>query len=150
MASRRLAIVATGGREYGRTRRGDTKARIAEAERESAHVVAALERLKPDVVLHGGATGADAIVDAWCQLNSVKVIAYPAQWDKYPKAAGPMRNGTMCDDLMLYKNDGYRIGVVAFPGGAGTASCVNHAERRGIKVWTPATEEVAPARSNAA
>jgi hypothetical protein len=126
MASRKLAVVVTGGRHYGKKK----------SEREA--VYAALDKAAPSVVLHGGASGADTIASEWCKLRGVWQVEYPADWS-LGKAAGPMRNGRMCDDLKLYVADGYRIGVVAFPGGAGTASCIRHADRRGIKVWQPVT-----------
>ncbi len=120
--TRRLAVIVTGGRAYTNV----------------ALVNAALDKIKPDLVLHGDADGADQLAERWCEANSVQYVAYPANWDALGKAAGPKRNGDMCDDLLKYRQDGYRIGVVAFPGNAGTKSCVEHAERRRIPVWHPA------------
>lgn len=133
MASRKLAVVVTGGRDYGVPGAGKSMA-AALAERQV--VLNALEEAGPSVVLHGGAKGADAVAAYWCKaMRGVWVAEYPAEWEKFGKIAGPKRNGQMCDDLLKYKADGYRIALLAFPGGAGTASCVTHAERRGIPVW---------------
>lgn len=120
--TRKLAIVVTGGRNY------------ANAEL----VNAALDVCRPDLVLHGDATGADQLAERWCNDTETPYVAYPAQWNIHERAAGPIRNGHMCDDLLKYRHDGYRIGVVAFPGNAGTANCVNCADERGIPVWYPA------------
>lgn len=138
MAQRKLAVIVTGGRTFGHSKRHDsaTRKREAEAERQAAY--AALDAASPEVVLHGDCpTGADAVAKDWCTENHVWYVGYPADWSR-GKSAGPMRNGVMCDDLLKYRPDGYRIGVIAFPGGDGTASCINHAGRRGIKVWQPA------------
>lgn len=54
------------------------------------------------------------------------VERYPADWERYGKRAGPIRNRKMLDqgpDL-----------VVAFGGDKGTADCVREARRRGIAV----------------
>lgn len=115
-----FVIVVTGGRDY----------------KDSAAVFDALNELKPDLVLHGGATGADWLAKDWCRETNTPYIEYPAQWN-LGKAAGPIRNGHMADDLRKYKNERHRTAVVVFPGGAGTASMVNHAERRGLKVIRP-------------
>ena len=125
MAQRKLAVVVTGGRHYGKN----------ESEREL--IYAALDKAQPEVVLHGDESRADSVAFDWCDANGVWVVGYPADWS-IGKAAGSMRNGRMCDDLLKYRPDGYRIGVIAFPGGTGTASCIRHAGRRGIKVWQPA------------
>lgn len=122
--TRKLAVVVNGGRNYGKI------------QRERAAIYAALDKAKPEVVLHGAATGADTIAGEWCKLRGVWVVEYPADWT-LGKIAGPKRNAQMIDDLLLYKPDGYRIGVISFPGGVGTASCNTLAERRGIKIWQP-------------
>ena len=56
--------------------------------------------------------------------------SYPAQWDVYGRRAGPIRNQEMIDE-------GKPDGVVAFPGGKGTADMVRRAEAAGLKVWFP-------------
>jgi YspA, cpYpsA-related SLOG family len=50
---------------------------------------------KPTVVLCGGARGADAIGKDWAEANDIPVEIYPAKWDKYKFAAGPIRNEKM-------------------------------------------------------
>jgi len=57
---------------------------------------------KPFVVIHGAARGADSHAANWAATQpygrGVKVEAYPADWDKYGKAAGPIRNQQMLDE----------------------------------------------------
>ena len=44
------------------------------------------------VLIHGAAKGVDSIGRDWANFNGVDIEEYPADWDKYGKAAGPMRN----------------------------------------------------------
>lgn len=79
------------------------------------------------VIIHGGATGADALADSfaithWCQLRE-----FHADWKLHGKAAGPLRNQRMLDE-------GKPDLVVAFPGGDGTADMVRRARLAGVKV----------------
>lgn len=43
-------------------------------------------------VVHGAAKGADQFAEDWANLNSIRSVAYPANWDKYGRRAGPIRN----------------------------------------------------------
>lgn len=88
----------------------------------------------PMRLLHGDATGADALAKAWAEANQVEAVPFPVllnEWRCYGKGAGPIRNARMVaqrPDL-----------VVAFPGGAGTADCVRQAREAGIPVLTVQT-----------
>ena len=47
-------------------------------------------------IIHGNARGADQIGGNWgMRRETVLVQVFPAAWDKYGKAAGPMRNRKM-------------------------------------------------------
>lgn len=80
-----------------------------------------------DVIIHGGAKGADRCGDIWAQMRARDRIIFPANWQRYKTAAGPIRNAMM---LTESKPDL----VVAFAGGAGTADMVRRAKAEGIKV----------------
>lgn len=76
-----------------------------------------LDKLRPALVIHGAARGADLLADAWARGNKVPVESYPitkADWDQYKLGAGPRRN-----ILMLERSHPDK--VIAFPGGNGTA-----------------------------
>ncbi|MGA5820894.1 SLOG family protein [Kitasatospora sp. NPDC094028] len=84
---------------------------------------------RPIVIVHGGCpTGADAMAAAWAQRAGVEVEAWPADWVRYGRAAGPRRNQAMVDA-------GARL-VLAFllPGSRGTADCVRRAKAADIPV----------------
>lgn len=81
------------------------------------------------VVIHGGARGADHIADVWARtMACLEVEEYPADWDRYGKAAGHIRNFEMVAlgaDVCL-----------AFPLGEskGTRGCMELADKAGIQV----------------
>jgi len=83
-------------------------------------------------LIHGAARGADTLAAEWADSRRVPAKAYPAEWGKFGKQAGPIRNQQMIDD-------GKPDAVVAFPGGAGTADMVERAKEHWLPVW-----EVAP------
>lgn len=79
------------------------------------------------VVYHGGASGADRLVDEACRARGITVEAVSAEWRRYGRAAGPIRNRRM----LLFAQPHF---VVAFPGGKGTADLVTRAQAAGIPV----------------
>lgn len=80
-------------------------------------------------IVHGCAPGADTLADEWAAANCVRVDQFPAAWKTLGPAAGPIRNQQMVD--------AGADGVIAFPGGRGTADCVRRAEGAGIAAWRP-------------
>ena len=53
---------------------------------------------KRTIIIHGGARGADSIAGNLATSLKMKVIKFPADWDKYGKAAGVLRNQQMLDE----------------------------------------------------
>jgi predicted Rossmann-fold nucleotide-binding protein len=86
-------------------------------------------------LLHGGARGADRTIGrAAFQLGwSVEVL--PADWRRHGRAAGPIRNRELLQlaisqaEALSTAAAPVSVLVVAFPGGAGTASLVREARR---------------------
>lgn len=62
--------------------------------------------------------------------HGISAEGFPADWRKYGKSAGPLRNQQMIDE-------GKPDLVVAFPGGTGTADMVRRAKAAGIRVIEP-------------
>lgn len=50
------------------------------------------------IIVHGNARGADKIAGKVALGLGMKVRVYPAKWDQYGKAAGPIRNQRMLDE----------------------------------------------------
>jgi len=51
-----------------------------------------------DQLVCGMAKGADAMALAWADGQRKRVLEFPADWDKHPKAAGPIRNRKMAQE----------------------------------------------------
>jgi hypothetical protein len=49
------------------------------------------------IIIHGGCMGADLLCAAVAKSLGFTVREYKAEWDKYGKAAGPIRNQHMID-----------------------------------------------------
>lgn len=86
-----------------------------------------------DLIIHGGARGADTLVDEEARALGIAVQVMPADWDRYkpkdPKKrnpAGMIRNGQMIKERPAL--------VIAFGEGAGTNHTVKLAEDAGIPV----------------
>lgn len=132
-------VLVCGGRDYGVTdetlRRASTDSvRLAALKAERLRCVGkvheVLAPLAPDVVIHGGATGADSLAGRWALDNAVEQSVFSvskADWDKHGKAAGPLRNARMLAE-------GKPNLVVAFPGGRGTEDMKRRARAAGVEV----------------
>lgn len=83
-----------------------------------------------ELIIHGAAKGADTWADIWAVYCGIERMPFPvsgAEWDRHGKRAGHLRNAKMIE---FGKPDG----VVAFPGGKGTANMVDQATKAGITV----------------
>lgn len=49
------------------------------------------------VVIHGNARGVDRLAGLYAEQCGLEVIAVPADWGRYGRAAGPVRNRAMLD-----------------------------------------------------
>lgn len=50
------------------------------------------------VVVTGGAPGVDTVAEEEARLLGLKVVVHRAQWDKYGRRAGMLRNKVLVDD----------------------------------------------------
>lgn len=110
-----LKVLVCGGRSYGDERR------VAEC-LDLIH-----KKYFIDKILEGGAKGADTLCRLWAQANNVQCKTFRADWDKFGKNAGPIRNKQMLNERPHM--------VVAFPGNYGTDNMIKQAEKAGIRVW---------------
>ena len=87
------------------------------------------------LLLHGGARGADAAIARAAHQLGWSTQVMPAQWQRHGRAAGPIRNRQLLDQAIAHAvahsspTSIASVLVVAFPGGAGTASLVQQARR---------------------
>jgi hypothetical protein len=80
-----------------------------------------------DLIIEGGAGGADKLAKEWALDRGIPVCEFLANWNKHGKKAGPIRNGAM---IKFGKPDG----VAAFSGGRGTQDMKRQAMDNGIIV----------------
>lgn len=86
-----------------------------------------------NVLIHGGCpTGADAIADRYWRSQWLPIEVYPAEWQKYGKSAGPVRN-----QAMVNSKPDIVIGFLLH-GSKGTADCLRRA--RGAHITTRVIE----------
>lgn len=112
------AVIVTGSRHYG----------------ESQHVMTELAREQPQLVIQGGATGADYLALMWAKAVQVSVETFPADWKQHGRSAGPKRNAEMADRGVELQGQGWEVVVLRFPGDPGTRSMERCAIARGLRV----------------
>jgi hypothetical protein len=114
-------ILVTGSRNW------TSVSRIADALDHAVDDFARMEKLVcAPILVHGGCKGADLIAAEYWLGRLVE--EYPADWDTFGKAAGPIRNQQMVDlgaDICL---------AFPMPDSRGTWDCVRRAREAGIPV----------------
>lgn len=82
-------------------------------------------------IISGHARGADSLGERYAQEHDIKCTVFPADWKKYGRAAGPIRNKKMLEYAMEQQ-----AGLVAFWNGEskGTKNMISIAEKAGIEV----------------
>lgn len=114
-----MRILVTGGRDYN----------------DADFVFAVLDRVHAKVgitlLIEGGALGADFIAKEWAKSRGVAHETERADWHKYKKSAGHIRNGVMLEKYLPN-------GVVAFPGDRGTKDMIEQSLAAGLTVYDPA------------
>lgn len=106
---------------------------------------------RPTRVVQGDAGGVDAAAHDWALTYHVACATYPADWDRWGRAAGPRRNAEMLraerpDLVVAIKREGRES--------PGTSDMVRRALRGGYRVrvfrvapdgsWREETAETAP------
>ena len=130
--SRSLVIAAGGGRDLAWPQ-----------QRVAAELLARSGGRLVHLLLHGGARGADAAIGRAAQQLGWSALVMPAQWQLHGRAAGPIRNRELLEQAVaravFHSSPGSiaSVLVVAFPGGAGTASLVKQARRMASRSPVP-------------
>jgi hypothetical protein len=79
-----------------------------------------------DVIIEGGARGADHLASDWSFQRGVRKERYDADWQAYGRMAG-LRPASPCFECRPDL-------VIAFPGGAGTRNMIRQARKAGVEV----------------
>jgi hypothetical protein len=83
-----------------------------------------------ELLVHGGCVGVDTIAGLWAYTNCIQTCVFAitdVQWRMAGRGSGPYRNRQMLEVTRPNL-------LVAFPGGCGTANCVQIARGLGIEV----------------
>ena len=85
-----------------------------------------------DTIIEGEAKGADTLGREWGEQFGCTVLKFPADWDKYGKGAGHIRNKQMLDEgkpdvIMAFHND--------LSKSKGTLNMICQANKAGIPVY---------------
>jgi len=120
MAHNDLRILVCGGRDW------DNEDRISRGI-QAALIQWTIPSLDYLVIIHGVARGADTLAGQIAKREGIRTEVYKAEWDKYGKKAGYLRNVKMLEE-------GKPHVVLAAPGGRGTAMMVSLAKRAGVPV----------------
>ncbi|MBQ8524680.1 MAG: DUF2493 domain-containing protein [Clostridia bacterium] len=90
-----------------------------------------LNKLTPNdtvIILSGACRGADRIGERYAEEHGYEVRRYPADWKRYGRGAGPVRNRLMADEADY---------IICFWNGKsrGSRSLIEYAEKLGKKVF---------------
>lgn len=95
-----------------------------------AIVAAAIEASGFEIteVVSGCCRGVDRLGEQWAERNGLPVKRFPADWCRYGKRAGPIRNREMADyaDALVAVWDGRK---------GGTSDMIDAANERGLQVY---------------
>jgi len=85
-------------------------------------------RLSITSVISGTARGADKHGETWANTNNILIKRFPADWNKYGKAAGHIRNKLMADNA---------DSLIAVWNGTskGTESMIKYAKDSGLELF---------------
>lgn len=88
---------------------------------------------KPIEIVSGGCSGADSLGEFYANGNDIPVKIFPANWTKYGRKAGPIRNKQMIDYIKDYRDKA----VLAFvsKNSIGTKYTVDMAKKNGIPTF---------------
>ena len=101
-----------------------------------------LKDIKEPVIISGGARGADTLGEKYALEHGIRLVRFPADWKKYGKGAGYLRNQEMAE----YAMKGTNSILIAFWDGLsrGTNDMIQRAESYGMKVYIIHYEENIP------
>ena len=84
-------------------------------------------------IVSGCCHGADALGEQYAREHGIPMVRFPADWQAYGKAAGPIRNRKMAE----YAAESYGMLVAFWDGKSrGTASMIRLAEKYGLRIKT--------------
>jgi hypothetical protein len=80
-----------------------------------------------ELVISGGAKGADTLAEKWAHEHKIEIMIFPADWKRYGRAAGPIRNTKII-------NESTHLIAFAAISSKGTLDTINKAKAKGLKI----------------
>lgn len=114
-----MRLLVCGSRDY--TNREAVKREILEIRNDGYWII----------LLHGGARGADTLAGVIAADFDIDVVVFQAEWGRYGKSAGPIRNQRMLDEG---KPDMVLAFTTHLETSNGTRDMVMRANKAGIEV----------------
>lgn len=92
-----------------------------------AYLKECLDKHNITEVVCGKAKGADTLGELYAAVNYIPIKEFPAEWNRYGKGAGSIRNKEMGD---------YAEALIAFWDGrsTGTLNMIRYAKKKGLEV----------------
>ena len=132
LVHRSVVIVAGGGRDLAWPVERIASALLQRSGGRAVHLL-----------LHGGARGADQAIGRAAEQLGWRLQSLAAEWRRYGRSAGPIRNRQLLEQALIeaqaHTSPSFSASVlvIAFPGGAGTASLVQQARRSASRSPVP-------------
>ena len=116
----RIRIIVAGGRNYNDyTMLSNTLTNVLESCGDAKKII-----------ISGCCQGADALGEQYAKIHGIPIKRFPAEWMKYGKAAGPIRNRKMA----TYASEGVGVLVAFWDGKSrGTESMIWLAKKYGLQ-----------------
>ena len=90
-------------------------------------------------IISGGAKGVDQLGEEFARKNDIKVKIFEADWDRYGKRAGPIRNSRMAD----YAKEKIGILILIWDGKSkGSRSMRDIAKMANLRIFETIIEDV--------
>lgn len=117
-------VIIAGSRKYN-----DYYRMLEELDNLGIHLINTID---PIEIVSGHAPGADTLGERFAKAYNYPLKIFPADWDKYGKAAGPIRN----EQMAKYAAEADRGILIAFPIGEsrGTNNMIKLAKHYGLEI----------------
>lgn len=117
-------IIIAGSRQFN-----DYKKMLKTLDELGVHLINTIDTVE---IISGHASGADALGEKFAKAYNYPLKIFPADWKKYGKAAGPIRN----EQMAKYAAEADRGVLIAFPIGEskGTRNMIKLAQQYELEI----------------
>jgi YspA, cpYpsA-related SLOG family len=87
------------------------------------------------VVISGNAMGTDFLGEKYAKEFNIPLELYPADWNRYGRSAGPIRNGEMAEKAEA-------LIALNFNNSKGTSNMISQAKSKNLKIYVAEVEQI--------